>query len=329
MTNRRSRWWLLAVMLCLALLAGACGGDDDEGGVEAGDDDTSKTTEPPPEFPAGSPMAAIQQKGKLVVGTKYDQPGFGLKNPTTNEIEGFDVEIAKLIAVGIFGGSVNDLGDKVEFVETVSAVREPSIVDGKVDIVVATYTINDARKQLIDFAGPYFTAEQDIMVKADDTSIKSVEDLNGKKVCSAQGSTSLKNIQAKAPRADVSIQFRTYSECAQALGDGRVQAVSTDNAILAGLVADSQGAYKLVKAPFSEEPYGIGLKKGANDFREFLNNRLEEIFENGDWEDAFKRTLGQDSRFKLETPEKPKIDRYTSGGATGATSGTSSTTAKP
>jgi glutamate transport system substrate-binding protein len=317
--NRR-RWWLIAVLLVVALIGAACGDDDDEPSGQEGTTET--TTAGPPEFEAGTTMAAIQQKGKLVVGTKFDQPGFGLKNPTSGAIEGFDVEVAKLIAVGIFGGSVDDLGDKIEFVETVSAVREPSIVDGKVDIVVATYTINDTRKQVVDFAGPYFTAEQDIMVKADDTAIKSVNDLNGKKVCSAQGSTSLKNIQAKAPRADVSIQFRTYSECAQALGDGRVQAVSTDNAILAGLVADSQGAYKLVGAPFSEEPYGIGLKKGDDDFREFLNNRLEEIFESGEWEDAFKATLGDESRFELETPDTPTVDRYTSGAAPAATTTT-------
>ena len=318
--NRR-RWWLIALLLVVALIGAACGDDDDE---PTGQDTTDTTTAGPPEFDAGSTMAAIQQKGKLVVGTKFDQPGFGLKNPTSSEIEGFDVEIAKLIAVGIFGGTVDDLGNKIEFVETVSAVREPSIVDGKVDVVVATYTINDARKQVVDFAGPYFTAEQDIMVKADDTSIEDVNDLNGKKVCSAQGSTSLKNIQAKAPQADLSIQFRTYSECAQALGDGRVQAVSTDNAILAGLVADSQGAYKLVGAPFSEEPYGIGHKKGLEDFREFLNNRLEEIFESGEWEDAFKATLGEDSRFELETPETPTVDRYTSGAPAATT-----TTAAP
>jgi glutamate transport system substrate-binding protein len=315
----KRRWWLIALLLVVALVGAACG-DDDDGDEGAGQDDATETTAAgPPEFEAGTTMAAIQQKGKLVVGTKFDQPGFGLKNPTSGEIEGFDVEIAKLIAVAIFGGDVDDLGDKIEFVETVSAVREPSIVDGKVDIVVATYTINDTRKQVVDFAGPYFTAEQDIMVKADDTSIKKVEDLNGKKVCSAQGSTSLKNVQAKAPQSDTSIQFRTYSECAQALGDGRVQAVTTDNAILAGLVADSQGAYKLVEAPFSEEPYGIGHKKGDEAFRDFLNDRLEEIFESGEWEEAFVRTLGTDSRFELETPETPTVDRYTSGAPAAST----------
>ena len=317
--NRR-RWWTIALLLVVTLMGAACGSDDDGGG-SATDDTTDTTAAGPPEFEAGSTMAAIQAKGKLVVGTKFDQPGFGLKDAATGKVEGFDVEIAKLVAVGIFGGDVEDIDSKVEFVETVSAVRESSIIDGKVDMIAATYTINDARKQVVDFAGPYFEAKQDIMVKKDDTSIKSVEDLNGKKVCSAQGSTSLKNIQAKAPQADVSIQFKTYSECASALGDGRVQAVSTDNTILAGLVQASGGQYKLLEAPFSDEPYGLGIKKGADDFREFLNDLLDEIKENGEWEKAFEATLG---KLDLETPEPPDVDRYTAGAAAATT-----TTAKP
>ena len=316
--NRR-RWWTIALLLVVALTGAACGSDDDGG--SATEDTTETTAAGPPEFPAGSTMDAIQKKGKLVVGTKFDQPGFGQKNPTSGKVEGFDVEIAKLVAVGIFGGDVDDVESKVEFVETVSAVRESSIIDGKVDMIVATYTINDARKQVVDFAGPYFEAQQDIMVKKDETSIKSVEDLNGKKVCSAQGSTSLKNIQAKAPQADVSIQFKTYSECASALGDGRVQAVSTDNTILAGFVQESNGAYKLLKAPFSDEPYGIGIKKGAEDFRQFLNDRIEEIEEGDEWKEAFEATLG---KLGLDTPEPPEVDRYSAGAAPAAT-----TTSKP
>jgi glutamate transport system substrate-binding protein len=320
--NRR-RWWTIALLLVVALTGAACGSDDDGGGGQASDE-TTTTEAGPPEFEAGSTMAALQQKGKIIVGTKFDQPGFGLKNPTTGKVEGFDVEVAKLIAVGIFGGTVEDVESKVEFVETVSAVRESSITDGKVDMVVATYTINDARKQIVDFAGPYFEAEQDIMVKKDDTTIKSVKDLNGKKVCSVQGSTSIKNVvlPQNAPQADTSIQFKTYSECAEALGDGRVQAVTTDNTILAGLVQASAGAYKLVGAPFSKEPYGIGIKKGDEAFRTFLNDRIEEIEESGEWKDAFDESLG---KLGLKAPTPPKVDRYTAG----APAATTTTTAKP
>jgi glutamate transport system substrate-binding protein len=313
--------WAAAALLAAALFMGACGSDDPA--IDTGDSGGTDTTESlaPPEFEAGTKMAEIQSKGKLVVGTKFDQPGFGLKNPTNGEIEGFDVEIAELIAVGIFGGTEEEAKSKIEFVEAVSKNREPFIQDGKVDIVVATYTINDTRKQVVDFAGPYFVAEQDIMVKTDNADIESVEDLDGKKVCTVKGSTSEKNVRAKAPGAEVTL-FDTYSQCAEAMTDGRVEAVTTDNTILAGLVQQSQGAFKLIKAPFSEEPYGIGLQKDNQAFRDFINDRLEEIFESGEWEEAFAETLGS---IGLDTPEPPSVDRYGSAGGT-ATTGAESTT---
>ena len=317
----RQRRWAAGLLTVLALVAGACGSDDPA--IDTGDDGNTTTTESlaPPEFEAGTTMATIQAKGKLVVGTKFDQPGFGLKNPTTGEIEGFDVEIAKIIAQSIFGGTKEEAAEKIEFKEAVSKNREPFIQNGDVDIVVATYTINDTRKEVVDFAGPYFVAEQDIMVKTDNADIKSVDDLNDKKVCTVKGSTSEKNLKAKAPEADVTL-FEGYSQCAEALTDGRVDAVTTDNTILAGLVQASSGAFKLLDAPFSEEPYGIGHKKGEDPWRNFLNDVLEESFENGEWEEAFASTLGA---IGLETPEPPAVDRYGAAGAADAS--TTSTTA--
>ena len=184
-------------------------------------------------------------------------------------------------------------------------------------MVVATYTINDTRKQVVVFAGPYFVAQQDIMVKADDDTIKGVDDLNGKKVCTAQGSTSLKNLEEQAPDADLSITFDTYFKCADALRDGRVEAVSTDNVILLGLVDASEGEFKLVGKTFTEEPYGIGLKKDDQAFRDFLNDRLEEIYESGEWAEAYERTLG---KLGLSTPEPPPVNRYPSTGTATSTS---------
>jgi len=293
-------------MLLTTVLAASCGSDSGEKKAD---------TKPPPTHPAGSTMAAIQARGKLIVGTKYDQLGFGQQNPTTSKVEGFDVEIAKRIAVAIFGGDTKSVEGKIDFVETVSKNREPFIQDGKVDIVAATYTINDARKQVVDFAGPYFVAKQDIMVKSDDSSIKGVADLDGKKACTVKGSTSEKNLRAKAPRAEVSL-FDTYSQCGEALRDGRVQAVTTDAPILAGLVSRSDRAFKLVEAPFSEEPYGIGLKKGDDVFRNFINDRLEEIYANGDWQAAFDSTLGA---LGLKSEPPPKVDRYSSSPVTTST----------
>ena len=320
------------LILAVALVAAACGDDDEESTTAT---TSGATSQPAPTFPAGSTMANIQSKGKLVVGVKYDQPGFGQRNPTNNQIEGFDVEIGKLMAVGIFGGTVDSLGNKIELVEAISRNREPFIQNGNVDIVVATYTINDARKQVVDFAGPYFIARQDIMVKSADNAIKGVGDLNGKRVCTATGSTSERNLRAQAPQADL-LLFGTYSECAQALGDGRVVAVSTDAPILAGLVQQSGGAYKLVKAPFSDEPYGIGLKKGDEAFRAFLNDRLEAIYASGEWARAYEKTLGA---IGLEPTTPPPVDRYTAtagqtattvaGGSTTTTSTSTTSTTRP
>jgi glutamate transport system substrate-binding protein len=239
----------------------------------------------------------------MVVGTKFDQPGFGLRNPQTQQPEGFDVEIAKLIAA--------ELGipeDGIEFVETVSANREPFIQNGQVNIVAATYTINDQRKQVVDFAGPYYVAGQDIMVaEGNPEGIEGPEDLAGKTVCSVEGSTPAQRIRDEYPEAQLTT-FDVYSKCADALANGQVQAVTTDNVILTGLVAGSNGAFELVGNPFTEEPYGIGLAKGDDEFRNFINDVLEQSFEDGSWAEAWDRTAGAITG--TEAPEPPQVDRY-------------------
>ncbi|MDQ6726009.1 MAG: glutamate ABC transporter substrate-binding protein [Actinomycetota bacterium] len=270
-------------------------------------------------------MAALQAKGRIVVGTKFDQPGLGQKNPTNNKVEGFDVEIAKQIALGIFGGSPADIESKIEFKESTTPNREAFIQNGTVDMVVATYTINDARKQLIDFAGPYYVAGQDILVKVNDNSIKSVNDLAGKKTCSVRNSTPAKNIADKYPQADLTL-FDQYSDCVQALRDGRVQSVTTDNSILLGFVAASPTEFKVVGNKFTEEPYGIGVKRGDDAFRSFINDRLEAIYANGEWAKLFAATLG---KLGIPTPTPPPVNRYTSAGAAPATGAGNSTTSVP
>jgi glutamate transport system substrate-binding protein len=251
-----------------------------------------------------STMAKIKAKGKIVIGTKFDQPLFGLKNPTTNEVDGFDAEIGRLLAKKIFG---DDIKGKVEFVETTSKVREEAIEQGKVDLVIATYTINAARKERVGFAGPYYTAGQDLLVKKGDTSITGVESLDGKKVCSVQGSTSLKNLAEKAPKADASITFDKYSLCVEALLDGRVNAVTTDNVILLGFVADNAEKVQLVGKPFTTEPYGIGVKKDDKDFRGWVNDQLEAMAKDGSYAKAWDATAGKTGQ---KAPTPPPVDRY-------------------
>jgi glutamate transport system substrate-binding protein len=285
---------LAGAVLALTLAATACGGDDN-GGDGGGQVNQGAS------FPEGTTMAKLKQAGSVKVGTKFDQPLFGLKN-LEGKPEGFDVEIAKLIA-----GEMGIAADKVKFIESVSANREPFIQQGKVDFVVATYTINDDRKKVVDFAGPYYEAGQDIMVaKGNPDGIGGPDDLAGKKVCSVTGSTPAKNIRENYPDADLT-EFDVYSKCAEALKNGQVQAVTTDNVILLGLISQDEEAFELVGKPFTKEPYGIGLKKGDTEFRNFINDTLEKIEQDGRWKAAWDATAG---KVATETPTPPAIDRY-------------------
>ena len=253
-------------------------------------------------FEAGTKMAELSEAGTMTVGTKFDQPGFGLLNPD-GVPEGFDVEVAKIVAA-----ELGIAAEEIEWVETVSANREPFIQNGQVDMVVATYTINDKRKEVIDFAGPYYVAGQDIMVaKGNPEGIEGPEDLAGKNVCSVEGSTPAENIRTSFPEAQLTL-FDVYSKCADALTNGQVQAVTTDNVILTGLVAGNPEGFELVGNPFTEEPYGIGLTKDDTEFRNFINDVLEQSYEDGTWAEAWDRTAGAISG--QEAPEPPAVDRY-------------------
>ncbi len=336
-TPRRHRW-LIATAAMLAVTAAACG--DDEASDAPGDAATTSSTAASESSTAGSATTAagdtaattapgdtatgdtgaapagggatcetavaggnlerLCKAETIKVGTKFDQPLFGLKDPTNGEIAGFDVEVAKII-----GAALGKDESQIEFVETVSKVREDVIANAQVDFVVATYTINDERKAKVDFAGPYYVAGQDLMVKAGDTSITGKDSLAGKKVCSATGSTPEKRLNEET-EAEV-VAFEKYSECAEALADGRVDAVSTDNIILLGLIQESDGEFTLVGSPFSTEPYGIGLPLGDSELRGFINDVLETAYEDGSWAAAYEATVGQVDE---KTPEPPAVDRY-------------------
>jgi glutamate transport system substrate-binding protein len=289
---RKRRFTFAAIAATAALVLAACGDDDDDG-------EAAPTIEPSPEFAAGSTMAELSEAGAITVGTKFDQPLFGLVGPDEVPV-GFDVEIAKIIA-----GELGIEEDGIEWVETISANREPFIQDGQVDIVVATYTINDERKQVVDFAGPYYQAGQMIMVLESNTDINGPDDLAGKTVCSAEGSTPAERIRTEYPDATL-LPAGAYSECLEPLRNGQVDALTTDNVILSGFIDQNPDEFKLVGEPFSEEPYGIGLEKGDDDFRSFINDVLEESFEDGRWVEAWESTAGA----VLETPEPPTVDRY-------------------
>jgi glutamate transport system substrate-binding protein len=289
-----------ATLAALGLVLSGCASEAGQEAEQAAEN-TAEVQEDV-EFDAGTTMAELNEAGTVTVGTKFDQPGFGLLNPS-GDPEGFDVEIAKIIAA--------ELGieaDSIEFVETVSANREPFIQNGQVDFVVATYTINDTRKQVVDFAGPYYEAGQDIMVaKGNPEGIEGPDDLAGKAVCSVEGSTPAEKIRTEYPEAQL-VTYDVYSKCADDLKNGNVVAVTTDNVILTGLVAGSPEDFEIVGNPFTEEPYGVGLTKGDDDFRNFINDVLEQSFEDGSWAEAWDRTAGAISG--TEAPEPPAINRY-------------------
>ena len=286
---------LAALFAASALVLAACGGGESE-----------TATEPPvaesPEFGEDTTMAKIVDAGTIRVGTKYDQPGFGLEN-LEGELEGFDVEVAKIIA-----GALGLTDDDIEFSEATSAVREEVIEGDEVDMVVATYTINDERKERITFAGPYYVAGQQIMVAADNEEITGPEAFTENpelKVCSATGSTPSENIREYlADEGSQLVLFEEYSQCAESLENGQVDAVTTDNVILLGFVAQSEGAFKLVGEQFTEEPYGIGIKKGDVEFCEFINQTLQDNEEA--YLEAWEATAGQVEG--TETPELPEPD---------------------
>lgn len=277
--------FLLLALLSTLVLGAACGGDDDD------DDGGADPTHPPaataaPTFAADSTMGKIAAAKKMTVGVKFDQPGFGLKDPVTGKVDGFDVAIAKEI-----GKALGLKEEEITFIESVSANRIPYLQEDKVDMVAATMTINADRKTQIEFSRPYFLAGQSILVKKENTTITKVEDLNGKKVCSVQGSTSEKNIVAKAPQAEL-LSLTGYAACVSSMKDGRVEAVSTDDIILAGFAA-SDNTLKLVGGQFTVEPYGIGFKKGKTDMTAFVDGLLAKWFQDGTWDRIYNQYLGK------------------------------------
>jgi len=273
----------------------ACG---DDGGDDGGDVAENVT------FAAGSTMDKLNKAGKIRIGTKFDQPGFGLKG-LDGKPAGFDVEIGKLIAAEL-GLSA----DKIEWVEAQSRVREEYIEQDKVDLVVATYTINDTRKGRVGFAGPYYVAGQALMVRKDDSSITGPDSFKAgdKKVCSVTGSTPSKEIEKYlANKTNQLVLFGGYAECATALKNRQVDAVTTDNVILLGFVANDPTNFKLAGSTFTKEPYGIGVKKDDTTFRNWINDVLVKIAQDKRYEKAWKETAG---KFDPAVPTAPPVDRY-------------------
>jgi glutamate transport system substrate-binding protein len=238
--------------------------------------------------------------GKIVIGTKFDQPGLGLKNPD-GTMSGFDVDVATYVA--------KDLGytpEQIEWKESPSSQRETLIQNDQVKFIAATYSITDARKEKVSFAGPYLLTGQSLLVKADNTDITGAESLqNNKKLCSVSGSTPAQRIKDKYPGVQLQ-QYDTYSACIEALKNGAIDAVTTDEVILAGYAAQTPGTFKIVGEPFSEEKYGVGLKKDDTELQTKINDAITKMVSDGSWKAAFEKNLGPAG---IAVPTPPTVDK--------------------
>ncbi|MGE7437835.1 glutamate ABC transporter substrate-binding protein [Kitasatospora sp. NPDC001175] len=292
----------LPVLVLLCALLTACG----------------KPGTPPPKGPQASALpgypvqnaAAVQgsptldrarARGRLVVGAKEDQPYLGWRDPATGQYSGFDIEIAKMVGADLGFGV-----GQIEFRTIASANRETALQNGQVDYYVGTYTINANRKKLVGFAGPYFIAGQSLLVRRNEHSIHGPQDLAGKKVCSAAGSTPYQRIRQDYPKAHL-VGYDTYSACVDNLITAQVDAVTTDNAILQGYAAKAPDELKLAGKPFSTEPYGIGVPKDDRVLRLAIDDALVRNMRNGNWKKAYDATLGLSG---VPAPAPPLIDRY-------------------
>ncbi|HEX2212404.1 MAG TPA: glutamate ABC transporter substrate-binding protein [Mycobacterium sp.] len=272
----RSQRVLAALAFCavLPLTATACG-DGGSGGGGGGDGET------------------------IVIGTKFDQPGLGMKNPD-GTMSGFDVDVATYVA-----GELGYTPEQIEWKEAPSAQRENLIQNGQVSFIAATYSITDSRKEKVDFAGPYLITGQSLLVRSDSNDITGASSLeNNKVLCSVSGSTPAQKIKDEYERVQLQ-QYDTYSACIEALKNGAVDAVTTDEVILAGYAAQSPGAFKIVGEPFSEERYGVGLKKDDAEMRAKINDAIKKMEDSGAWKEAFDKNLGPAG---ITAPTPPPLD---------------------
>ncbi len=276
----KTRRWamLLVLVLVLGLTIAACGDDEEPAG--GGGSEEAASVE---QFPANTTMGKIQKAGEIKIGVKYDVPPFGFKNPQNGEIEGFDVDLGRAIA--------DKLGVKPNYIEAISDNRIPFLQDGTVDLVLSTMTINAERDQEIDFSEPYYIARGRILVPQD-SDITGVDSLAGKKVCTALGSTYEETLKKQAPDADRRL-VDSYSECLELVQNGAVDAVSTDDVILTGMIIQDDTLKLTEGDPLTTEPYGAGMKDGDAEFKEFVDGVLEEYKTDGGWAEAYEKWIGQ------------------------------------
>jgi glutamate transport system substrate-binding protein len=287
--------WLGVALAAGAFTFAACGGDDEgsSGESASGGASTPAATATAEKFPANTSMGKIQEKGEITIGVKFDVPPFGIKNPQSGEVEGFDIEMGKAVAA--------KLGVKPKFIEAISDNRIPFLQDGTADLILSTMTINEERVQQIEFSDPYFIARGRVLVPGD-SSITGVQDLAGKNFCTALGSTYEANLKKQAPKAKLKL-VDSYSECLELVQNGAVDAVSTDDVILTGMIIQDK-SLKLVGDQLTQEPYGAGIKKGDTQMVDFVNGVFQGLKDDGTWAKLHQEWIG---KYTKETAEPPTI----------------------
>jgi len=255
-----------------------------QGGAAATCDVRHSSLRPASGNPATGPtIEKIKQRGRLVVGVNQNTFQFGYRDAKTGEIVGFDIDILREIAKDLLGNP-----NAIQFKALTSAQRIPSIVNHDVDLVAETMTINCDRLKQVDFSSVYFDAGQRVLVPNSSTAT-GIQDLGGKKVCAAEGSTSIVNI-GKAPSKPIAVSVADWTDCLVLLQQGQVDAISTDDTILQGLARQDPNV-KLVGPKFTDEPYGIAVNKDSNDLLRFVNGVLERVRADGTWKNLYHTWL--------------------------------------
>jgi ABC-type amino acid transport substrate-binding protein len=281
--------WPAVLALVLGLALAGCGDDEESGG---GGEATSTPAAEVEKFDAGTPLGDIQEKGEIAIGVKYDVPPFGFNNPSSGKVEGFDVDLGQAIA--------DKLGVEPKFIEAISDNRIPFLQDGTADVILSPMTINEERVGQIEFSDPYYIAKGRILVKEDNSEITGVDSLGGKNVCTALGSTYEATLKDQAPDAKLKL-VDSYSECLESLQNGSVDAISTDDVILTGMIIQDD-TLKLVGDELSQEPYGAGIKKGNTELQEFVNGVFSEYKDDGRYDETYEKWVGQYTDTEAEVP---------------------------
>ncbi|MGV9411006.1 glutamate ABC transporter substrate-binding protein [Nocardia sp. NPDC003693] len=309
MSSRHARI-RLALLAVAAMLAAGCGGDapdapimvvDPGNGLPPGAAEITTAPQPQPQtcdptaslrpvnqprsgaMPAGSTMAAIVANGKVRVGVDQNLFLFGFRNPATNQLDGFDIGIAKEIAKDLFGDP-----DRVELRPIDTANRVSALRDNEVDLVVQTFSATCERRREIEFSTIYFTTQQKILTTKGN-GIESAADLKGRRICALQGTTTLEAIFALKDRPTV-IGMNNWLDCLTALQQGQVDALSTDMPILAGLRVQDPNLH-IVGEPIAVDDYAVGVPKQATDMVRFVNGVLERIRTDGTWAGLYQKYL--------------------------------------